>query len=380
MIPRLLTQRIQAFKGRKRALVVLGPRRVGKTTLMASLFDPRFPGIRWYNGEEPGTQDLFKNPSAQKLKTLIGNAKTVVLDEAQRIESIGLVVKLLVDSNPEIQFIITGSSALELAAGISESMTGRKYDLNLYPLSFGEMAAHIGLLEEIRMIEHRLTYGYYPDIVAQPGLEQVHLNELYGSYLYKDLLAYQQIKKPAVLEKLVKALALQLGNEVSFNEISQLVGLDKEAVERYIDLLEKAFVVFRLPALSRNMRNEIKRGRKIYFYDVGIRNAAINTYNPPGLRNDTGALWENYCIVERMKALEYAGKKVGRYFWRTTTQHEVDYIEEYDGKLYAYEFKWNPKAKVKTQKAFLEAYPGTEIKVITPKNIEEFALIQEEKK
>lgn len=347
---------------------------------MAGLFDPRSTEVRWYNGEEPGTQDLFKDPSAQKLKTLIGNAKTVVLDEAQRIESIGLVVKLLVDTNPEIQFIVTGSSALELAAGISESMTGRKYDLNLYPLSFGEMAAHIGLLEETRMIGHRLTYGFYPDIVAQPGMEQEHLNELYGSYLYKDLLAYQQIKKPAVLEKLVKALALQLGNEVSYNELSLMVGLDKEAVERYIDLLEKAFVVFRLPALSRNMRNEIKRGRKVYFHDVGIRNAVINVYNPPDLRNDTGALWENYCIVERMKALEYAGKRVSRYFWRTTTQHEVDYIEEYDGKLHAYEFKWNPKAKVKTQKAFLEAYPGTEIKVITPDNIEEFALIEGEKK
>ncbi len=347
---------------------------------MESLFNPTSPEVRWYNGEEPGTQELFRDPSAQRLKTLIGNAKTVVLDEAQRIESVGLVVKLLVDANPGIQFIVTGSSALELAAGISESMTGRKYDLHLYPLSFEELAAQNGLLSEIRMLEHRLTYGFYPGIVTEPGLEQIHLNELYSSYLYKDLLAYQQIKKPAVLEKLVKALALQLGNEVSYNELSQIVGLDKESVERYIDLLEKSFVIFRLTALSRNMRNEIKRGRKIYFYDVGIRNAVINTYNQPALRTDTGALWENYCIVERMKALEYAGKRVNRYFWRTTTQHEIDYIEEYEGKLHAYEFKWNPKAKVKTQRAFLEAYPGTGIKVITPKNIEEFVMIQGGKK
>jgi uncharacterized protein len=183
-----------------------------------------------------------------------------------------------------------------------------------------------------------------------------------------------------VLEKRVKALALQLGNEVSYNELSKIVGLDKESVERYIDLLEKSFVIFRLPALSRNMRNEIKRGRKIYFYDVGIRNAIITTYNPLARRNDTGALWENYCLVERMKAREYAGIRVTRYFWRTTTQHEIDYIEEYEGKLHAYEFKWNPKAKVKTQKAFLETYPGTEIQVITPKNIEEFVMTRDKKK
>ena len=380
MIPRALAKRILTFLHRQKAIVVLGPRQVGKTTLMKTLFDPRSPDVRWYNGEEPGTQELFNEPSAQRLKTLIGDAKTVVLDEAQRINSVGLVVKLLVDDNPDVQFIVTGSSALELAAGISESMTGRKYDLNLYPLSFEELAAENGLLTEIRMIEHRMTYGFYPNVATQPGFEEKHLNDMYSSYLYKDLLAYQQIKKPEVLQKLVKALALQVGNEVSYNELSQIVELDKEAVERYIDLLEKSFVVFRLPALSRNMRNEIKRGRKIYFYDVGIRNAVLNTYNPLALRTDTGALWENYCIVERMKALEYHGRRVNRYFWRTTTQQEIDYIEEYDGKLYAYEFKWNPKAKVKTQKAFLEAYPGTEIKVITPKNIEEFVMIKDEKK
>jgi uncharacterized protein len=207
--------------------VVLGPRQVGKTTLMQSLFDPKSPEVRWYNGEEPSTQELFNDPSAQRLKTLIGNAKTVVLDEAQRIPSVGLVVKLFVDNNSDVQFIVTGSSALELAAGISESMTGRKYDFNLYPLSFEELAAHHGLLTEIRMIEHRMTYGLYPDVATQPGFEEKHLNDLYSSYLYKDLLAYQQIKKPEVMQKLVKALALRVGNEVSYNELSQMAGLDK---------------------------------------------------------------------------------------------------------------------------------------------------------
>ncbi len=377
MIPRSIEPRIRSFLNRKKAIVVLGPRQVGKTTLMRHLFDPQATDIRWYNGEEPQTQELFSDLAAQRLSTLIGDAKIVVVDEAQRIASIGLAVKLLIDNNPKIQFIITGSSALELAAGISESMTGRKYEFNLYPLSFEELAAHTSLLDEIRLIPHRMVYGFYPDVVTQAGLESVHLKDLYGSYLYKDLLAYQQIRKPMVLEKLVKALAMQVGNEVSYNELSQLVGLDKESVERYIDLLEKAFVLFRLPALSRNMRNEIKRGRKIYFYDTGIRNTAINNFNPPGMRQDAGALWENYCVVERMKAIEYHGLAVNRYFWRTHTQLEIDYIEDYGGKLHAYEFKWNPKAKAKFPASFLEAYPGTEIKVITPKNIEEFVMLKD---
>lgn len=380
MIPRILENRIRESLHWKTAIVVLGPRQVGKTTLMRQLFDPTDPSVKWFNGEMSAHRAYFADPSDQTLKVAIGDAKTVVLDEAQLIPSIGLVVKVLVDYNPNVQFVVTGSSALELASGINESMTGRKYQFELLPISFEEMTRHAGFLSESQLIPHRLRYGYYPRVVTQAGREEENVRELCNGSLYKDLLAYQEIRKPALLENLVKALALQVGSEVSYNELSQHLSLDKEAVERYIDLLEKSYVLFRLPALSRNMRNEIKRGRKIYFHDVGIRNALISNFNPMDIRTDTGCLWENFCIVERMKTLAYHRKSVNRYFWRTHTQLEIDYVEEYDGKLHGYEFKWNPKAKAKIPKAFLEAYPGSEVKVITPKNFHEFAMLPDEKK
>jgi uncharacterized protein len=380
MIPRKLENLIQEMIGWKKAVVILGPRQVGKTTLLLKMFPPTQSGIRWFNGEDSETRNLFAEPSVAKLKTVVGDSKTLVFDEAQRIASIGIVIKMIVDHFPEINVLVTGSSALELAGGIQESMTGRKWELRLYPISFEEVIAHKGYLEALSLLENLLRFGMYPGVVTHAGKEELNLREIRNSYLYKDILAYQQVKKPVVLEKLLRALAHQIGNEVAYHELGQLVGLDPHTVERYIDLLEKAFIVFPLQALSRNMRNEIKRSRKIYFHDLGIRNAMITRFNPLEERDDIGMLWENFCIVERMKTLEYHQKYVNRYFWRTHTQQEIDYIEEYDGKLYAYEFKWNPNAKIKTQKTFLEAYPGSEIKVITPKNFEEFIMLQNQKK
>ncbi len=380
MIPRKLENLVRESIGWKKAIVILGPRQVGKTTLLLKMFPPTQPGIRWFNGEDSETRNLFIDPSPAKLKAVLGDSETLVFDEAQRIPSIGLVIKMIVDNYPAVNVLVTGSSALELAGGIQESMTGRKWELRLYPISFEEVAAHQGYVHALTLLEHHLRFGLYPIVVTSPGKEEINLREIRNSYLYKDILAYQQVKKPAVLEKLLRALAHQIGNEVAYHELGQLVGLDPHTVERYIDLLEKAFIVFPLQALSRNMRNEIKRSRKIYFYDLGIRNAMISRFNPLEERDDMGMLWENYCIVERMKTLEYHEKYVNRYFWRTHAQQEIDYIEEYDGKLHAYDFKWNPKAKVKTQKTFLEAYPGSEIKVITPKNFEEFVMILDKKK
>jgi predicted AAA+ superfamily ATPase len=281
----------------------------------------------------------------------------------------------MVDNIPDVQVIAMGSSALELAGRIKEPLTGRKYEYYLYPLSFEEMVNHTSLLEEKRLLEHRMIYGYYPQIVTSPGNEETLLQLLSDSYLYKDLFALEQVKKPMLLEKLLQALALQIGSEVNYHELSQLVGADKETVERYIDLLEKAFVVFRLSSLSRNLRNEIKKGKKIYFWDNGIRNAIIKNFNLPSQRQDIGGLWENFLVSERQKVMHYHQKYINRYFWRTHAQQEVDYIEEQGGKLSAWEFKWNPKAKGRIPKTFLEAYPQTETGVITPANVEDWLLM-----
>lgn len=361
--------------GKGLAIIVLGPRQVGKTTLMKSLFTFDSKQVKWFSGDDPDTRELFSNTTSTKLWAMIGTFRQIIIDEAQRIENIGLTVKQIVDNFPSIQVLVTGSSSLEIANTMSEPLTGRKYELNLFPLSFGEMADHHGSLEEQRLLQHRLVFGSYPAVVTHPGEEQELLQTLCNSYLYKDILAYQQVKKPAVLEKLLQALALQLGSETNRHELGQLLGLDPVTVERYIDLLEKAYVLFSLPSLSRNMRNEIKKGKKIYFYDNGVRNAIIKNFNPPGLRQDTGALWKNYCIGERMKALSYSTIFVNRYFWRTHDQQEIDYIEERDGSLHAFEFKWNPNKTRPLPRTFSAAYPESVGRVITPENFEEFVTV-----
>ena len=307
-----------------------------------------------------------------QLKSIIGNRKLLIIDEAQRIANIGLTIKLITDNIKEVQVIATGSSAFELAESIREPLTGRKYEHFLFPVSYEEMAIFIGKAEERRMLEQRLIYGYYPDIINHPGEERRLLNLLSDSYLYKDLFAYEKIKKPSLLQKLLKVLALQLGNEVSFNELSRLIGADKETVERYIDLLEKAYVIFTLPAFNRNLRTEIRKSRKIYFFDNGIRNAIISNFTAPGLRTDTGALWENFLISERRKVVSYYDWYGNSYFWRTMQQQEIDYIEDRDGRLTAFEFKWNPDTRERVPLTFAKAYPNSEFTVITPKTFELF--------
>jgi len=292
----------------------------------------------------------------------------------ETIPNVGLTLKLFTDQLKDVQVIATGSSAFELSSQINEPLTGRKYEYMLFPLSFGEMVQHHGLLAEKRLIEHRLLYGYYPEIVTKQGEEKELLKLLAESYLYKDLLILEQIRRPALLEKPLKALALQVGSEVSYHELAQTVGTDDKTVDRYVDLLEKAFVVFRLPALSRNVRNEIKKGKKVYFYDCGIRNAIINNFKPLSSRTDVGALWENFVIAERMKSLRYQGKDARQYFWRTIQQQEIDLIEEVEDEMIAYEIKWNPKERVRFSQTFTENYPTVKTATISPNNIEEFLL------
>lgn len=375
MIKRELEQIINNKLYLGKAIIILGPRQVGKTTLLRKIVDRIQNNVLWLNGDEPGVRSMMSNIGSMRLKQIIGNNDTVIIDEAQRIENIGITIKLITDNFPEIQVLASGSSAFELANKINEPLTGRKWEYLLYPVSFAEILNHTDLFTEMQNLENRLIFGYYPEVVTSSGNEKDILKQLSDSYLYKDLLIWENIKKPSKIESLLKALAFQVGHQVSYNELSQIVGLDKETIEKYIDLLEKVFVIFRLGALSRNLRNELKRTRKIYFYDNGIRNALIANFNPLSLRQDTGQLWENFLISERVKFTNYQGMWMNRYFWRTHTQQEIDYVEEYDGKLYAYEFKWGKGKKYSFPKSFVQAYPEHETKVITPDNYIEFITI-----
>ena len=371
MIHRILQNKITKNLTLKKAIVVLGARQVGKTTLLKQITHS-LDEVLELNADEPEVRTLLTNANTRQLEKIIGNAKTIIIDEAQRIENIGLTLKIITDQFSQIQLFVSGSSSLDISNQINEPLTGRKLEYQLFPISFQEMVDYHGLWEEKKILETRLVYGNYPEIVMQKGNEITLLKNLSGSYLYKDILTFGNIKKPIVLDKLLRALALQIGSEISYHELSQTVGADKETVEKYIDLLEKAFIIFKLNALNRNVRNEIKKGKKVYFYDNGIRNAIIGNFQSFDLRVDKGALWENYCISERIKKLSYSGFYGNYYFWRTTQQQEIDFIEEIDGKFNAYEFKLNPKKKPFFSITFLNNYPISETKIISPENIEEF--------
>lgn len=372
MIDRSITSQITGRLFRNKAILLMGARQVGKTTLVRAIASEYGDKALFWNGEEPDIRDLVSGATSTKLKAHIGNKKLVVIDEAQKIPGIGQSMKLIIDNYPEVQLIATGSSSFELSGKTNEPLTGRKYIYYLFPLSFSEMVGHSGLMEEKRLLEHRMIYGCYPGIVTEPGDEKVLLSMLTESYLYKDIFALGLVKKPLALEKLVQALALQLGHEVSYHELGQLIGADNETVERYIDLLEKSFVIFRLSSLSRNLRNEIRKNKKIYFWDNGVRNAVIRNFNPLSLRADTGALWENYMITEIIKNKMNSGEFFNKWFWRTHAQQEIDLITEMDGKMTAWEFKWNPRKKPGIPGSFQNAYDVADYHVVTPENYQEF--------
>lgn len=373
-VKRLIEKSIVERIGKHKVILLFGPRQSGKTTLMRTVAEKSGMDHLWLSGDEPDTRGLLTETTSTGLKSLFGKKRLVIIDEAQRIPNIGITLKLCADMLPDVQVIATGSSAFELAGITSEPLTGRKYEYHLYPLSFGEMVEHNSVQEEKRLLEHRLVFGLYPEPATRPGEERELLSLLAESYLYKDIFALGIVKKPALLERLVQALALQLGSEVSYQELGQHVGADKETVERYIDLLEKAYVLFRLPSFSRNLRNELKKNRKVYFWDTGIRNAVIKNFNPLHLRQDTGALWENFLIAERLKANHYAGKDANHWFWRTHAQHEIDYLEERDGVLSAWEFKWRASRPPRIPKSFLAAYPDCKTGYVTAETVETFLL------
>jgi len=357
------------FKGK--AVIVYGARQVGKTTLVKEI-GANFGEYLYLNCDEPDTRDSLQNRTSTYLKSYIGNKKLVLIDEAQRVSDIGLTLKLLVDNFPEIQVIATGSSSFELADSVNEPLTGRKYEFHLYPLSLQELLSVYSLIEIDRLLEQFLVYGLYPEVVTKSDEKANILSEITKSYLYKDILSFGNIKNSHALENLIKALALQIGSEVSYTEIANLIGVDKKTVENYINILEKAFIVFRLNPYSTNPRNELKRMRKVYFYDNGLRNSVIKNLNGFDIRNDIGALWENFLVTERIKFNSNNFFDKDLYFWRNFQKREVDLIEDYGGELNVFEFKWTAK-KIKIPADFTAHYQFKSFEQISRDNYHNFA-------
>lgn len=367
MIIRKLQQTIERRMFCGKAIIVTGARQVGKSTLLRQVTAGRKEKTLMLNCDEPEVQALLTQANSDRLRQLIADSRIVVVDEAQRVPQIGMTLKRIADGMPDVQLLVTGSSAFELHDRLNEPLTGRKFEYHLYPVSSAELMDTGGLLSVGQTLEQRLIYGSYPDVLNHAADARELLMNIASSYLYKDLLSLNDIRKPVLLEKLLVVLALQVGNEVSYSELAQTVGSDNKTVEKYVDLLEKCYVIFRLGALSRNLRNELKKGKKIYFHDNGVRNAIIQNFAPLNLRQDTGALWENFIISERLKRNHYGLTYAKGYFWRTTQQQEIDYVEECDGRFRAFEMKWNPRrANSAIPAAFTNAYDVESVTVVTP--------------
>ena len=376
-IERDLKAVLDSKMGKGKVLLLIGPRQVGKTTLLKNILTSvsSEKKVQFWNCDESDVRQFLSEANSAKLKSFVGNSDFIVIDEAQRVKDIGLTIKLLHDSFPSVQLAVTGSSSLDLSNSINEPLTGRKFEYNLFPFSTNELVNHTSMLEEMRLLKNRLVYGFYPDVVNNPGEEKEILTNIVNSYLYKDVFEFQDIRKSSVIEKLVQALALQVGSEVSFNELGNLLGIDTVTVQRYVDLLEKAYVIFHIRSFSRNVRNELKKSIKIYFYDNGVRNSVISNFSPIELRSDIGALWENFLISERIKNNAYHNKHAKYYFWRTTQKQEIDFIEEVEQNLFAYEFKYNPKkANSKCPLTFSNNYPNVPFDVITSENYMDFVV------
>ena len=376
MIKRILKDNIvqQAFRGQ--VLIIQGARQVGKTTLAMDIIKTLNTGgsVRIFNCDDPDHRGLLENKGMEALKKAIGTARVIFIDEGQKLSSIGQTLKLLVDYyKKSLQIIVTGSSAIHLMDKTQESLAGRKKVYTLYPFSLEELTT--GRTIDKKRLEILLVYGNYPQIItAKTKPDRVDiLKELKVSYLYRDVFDFQGMKNADVFMNLVKALAYQVGHEVSYRELSNLLKIGYATVERYVHILEQSFIIFHLPVFTRNKRRELSKLRKIYFYDVGIRNAVINNFNPLAKRDDLGALWENFMVVERMKYREYHRIAANQYFWRTYDGSEVDLVEEREGKLYGFEFKWKPREYPRVLAKWNE-YKGSSYQVITPDDLKEFII------
>ncbi len=360
------------YKGK--ALVITGARQVGKTTMLQNMLSSE-PNVLWLNADEAIIRERLKNPDLNSLKGLIGNYRMVVFDEIQRIPNAGLLLKLLVDNFKEVQFIATGSSALNISETIFEPLTGRHFLFHLYPFSMAELYQGKSEFEVEQQLAFHLVYGNYPEICTNRADAEMLLKNLSDQYLYKDVLVWKDIRKPELLDKLLKLLAYQIGSEVSMNELSNHLQVKSETVESYINLLEKSFVIFRLHAYSTNARKEVTKMSKILFWDNGIRNAIIGNYDDLSLRNDIGQLWENFIISERMKMNAWQQSDIKSYFWRNYNQSEVDYVEMHKKELSAFEFKWNTHKTHKISKAFTHSYPDAKTDVVTPVHFIDFCSV-----
>lgn len=375
MIQRQLQDVIESRIFAGKAIILIGARQVGKSTLFKMILEKHDEPTLSLNCDEPEVIQMLSQINSAELKLLIGHHRIVVIDEAQRVENIGMVLKRITDNFSDVQLLVTGSSSFDLQNKLNEPLTGRKFEYHLFPVSTGELLKSQGLLGVKQTLENRLIYGSYPDVINHAADAKELLYNLANSYLYKDLLNLESVRRPALLGKLLTALALQVTSEVSYNELAQTVGTDNKTVEKYIDLLEKCYIIFKLSGFSRNLRTELKKAKKFYFYDNGIRNAILRNFAPLSLRQDVGALWENFFISERLKANQYAGRYVNSYFWRTNQQQEIDYIEECDGQFSLFEMKWNPKrANTQFPNTFLTTYDVKEKAIITPENWLEWVL------
>lgn len=372
MYQRYLKEKILKKIDSGKAIILVGARQVGKTTLIKEVLENK--NYLFFDGDDPKTRTLLNQPNTQEIRQLLGKHKFIFIDEAQRIDGIGLTMKIITDQFKDVQLFISGSSSFDLSNKINEPLTGRKWEYQLFPISWEEFEDHHGYLYGEQQLETRLLYGLYPDVLNNPGEEVGILRNLLNSYLYRDILAHSELRKPEILDKLVQALALQVGSEVNYSELGQTLSVDRNTIERYIEILEKGYVIFKLGSFSKNVRNEIKKNKKIYFYDNGIRNMIIGNFDPLNLRLDKGALWENFLISERVKQNEYKESLARKYFWRTKQQQEVDFVEDIGGRIYGYEFKWSEKKIKKLPKTFTEAYKS-ENKIITRSNFREFVIV-----
>lgn len=373
-IQRALLQTITKKLEKGKVLILYGPRRVGKTTLIQDLLLNQKGKYLLLNGDELSTREFLSSQDRQKLGELLGENTFLAIDEAQRVQNIGLNLKILVDNFPDRVFLASGSASFDLANKISEPLTGRKNTTFLYPVSFGELLNTYGLLEAKKQLERWLIFGTYPEVVTTDDIQKrkQYLDELVGSYLYKDILEMEGIKHPEKLVDLLRLLAFQIGSEVSLAELAGNLAINRETVERYLDLLEKSFVIFKVSGFSRNLRKEIAKNNRYYFYDNGVRNSLIQNFNELHLRDDIGRLWENFLFIERIKTNHYNNRAANIYFWRTYDQKEIDLIEEREGRLFGFELKWQGEIKKLNKSEFLKAYKNASVETINKDNFEAF--------